>query len=123
MKTLFLMTILSFGLLAKETQIMELFKSHLKSIQTQNKKEFISTITDDYLKQMKKTQYIKRLFSVQKKSSQKIDFDLKIKKTAKENVFFVNLKDKKEKNYHHIWYKVVKTKENKFLISGTVHLD
>lgn len=120
----YLMILISFNCFAlSKDQSKELFTKYLTSIQGAKESEFKAITTKKYYDDLKKKKHIEEMFKLNKNNKSKIDFDIKIEKAQSEkDVYFVNIKDKKDKHYDHNWFRVLK-KDNQYLIDGTRFFD
>lgn len=121
---LLLISLNCLGITATESKV--LFTKYLVSIKDAKEKDLKALLTKKYLKDLEKQNYITKMFKENNKSKSskvQIDFDIKIKKAQNEmNVFFVNIKDKGQKEFGHDWFRVIK-KDSQYLIDGSRHLD
>lgn len=101
----------------------DLFTRYLDSIRSKKEDLFRSIVTDKYYKDLKNKKMIQEMFEMNKKSKKKLNFDIKIKKAGLDkDTYFINIKDKSQKNYGHNWFKVIKV-NNKYKIDGTEFFD
>lgn len=117
----FVFSISCFAIDQKESK--ELFKSYLESIRSSDKSKLEKVITKEYFNELSKKKLIEEMFKMNKKSNEKIDFDISIKKAAlQKNLYYVNIKNKSDKHFGHNWFRVIRLKD-KYKIDGTEFFD
>lgn len=106
-----------FALSQKDAQ--KLVHNYLTALKSKDSKQLQKVLSEHYYKSLNDAGLIKKIFNMQKKSTKKIDFDLKIKKAANEkDVYFLNIKGKNQKSDPEIWYRVKNMK-----IEGSRYFD
>lgn len=105
------------------SEIQKLMYNYLSSIKNANEQVLKESVSSQYFQILNKDQGLKKLFKLQKKDGKKIIFDMKFQKFhKKKDYYFVNIKDKKQKEYDHYWF-VVHKKDGKFIIEKEQYLD
>lgn len=109
---------------SNEVEIKSLMKNYLIALNTKDKNKLSQICTEKYMKLLQSNGTLDKTFEQQKPvPADEIKFDMKFQKAARTpNRFFVNIKDKKAKEYGEHWY-VVNLDEKKFLIDDMVFFD
>ena len=119
-KLLFILMIFSTQTFSQEKELEKLMGTYLKSLNTLNYNELEKITSKTYFKKLKESYKVK---NADQKTKEKYIFDLKYKKASLEkDLYFVNIKDKKDKDFHEYWYLVKKIK-NDFIITDMKMLE
>ncbi len=106
---------------AKQAAIKELMNNYLKAIHTKNAVELKKMTGTDYYKGLEKNYLSSNI--KQNKKFIPYGFDIKVNKAnVSKDQFWVNIKDKKKKEYSDYWYIIKKEKDN-FTIIDMVHAE
>ena len=88
----------------KQENFEKLMTSYLQALKNQSHEELKKVTTDKFYQQFKKTGLLDKVFKAQKKGKVK-PFDVIFKKASlTKDLYFVNIKNKKKKEYGENWY-------------------
>ena len=116
----------SFSKVSIELELRQLAKEYVLSIINKDETKYRSLVTKDFLSKQMKNNFVKENFS-KKTSKQKkeIKFDFKfIKAAVTKDKYFINIKEKKDKDFDDNWFIVIKNKNlNKYMIHSIQHME
>jgi len=124
-RILFLLIIFSHSAFSSEANdIKKLMNKYLSALNQKNETLITEITSKKYFKLLKKENNLKKTFAKTKTQSKKtFYFDMIYKKAAVDkNLFLVNIKDRKMKDYGEYWY-LVKYQDGKYIIDDMKFLD
>ena len=119
-RIIILLLLSSFNLYASDKEIKTLFTTYLDSIHKKDLKQLKSITSKEYYELLE--EYLKKAKPQTQKFNPK-GFDIVINPAREtKNQFWVNIKDKKKKDYSDYWF-IVEKKDSKFIIDRKVHTE
>lgn len=127
MKTLItiMLTLSSLNVFANEaSEIKNLMNAYLKGMNHQSESQIKAISSDKYFKLLNKNNRLQKVFKMNKiPPKETFEFDMVYKKAAvTKNLFLVNIKDPKQKDYGEYWY-YVKFEKGKYYIDDMKFMD
>jgi len=105
-------------------EIKRLAKNFITAIHSRDKELYSQSVSSEFFTQQKKIGFIKKTFTGKVDLNKKIDFDFSLKKGAAEkNYYFMNIKEKAQKEFSDLWFIVKKVKGKPFIIHGVHHFE
>ena len=106
-------------------QIKALISNYLLALKNKDEKKLKQVVSKKYFGMLKAHKILKKTFEMQTKPKPGFtpQFDMKVEQgVISKDLFFVNIKDKKQDHYHDYWYHVRKI-SGKFVIDDEQHRD
>lgn len=117
MRVLILLLFFSNITLAKDSTFA--VKNYLQALKDKDSSKLNSFLSENFINQLGGSDKVVALFSKNEIFVPE-KYELSFKESHRKNIFFVNLKYQEHKKKHSSWFKVIKIKDDQFVIDSIV---